>query len=132
MGMFQNGKNCGRWVEITFTSNCVGHGHDSHKEPPDICGVNPYEQDVESHYKADGISSHKAYAVVADSCQDNNYWCAKPSNAPGKRMQCTGVPKGQRAFYVGMFWPKLLNSPMGQKHNVYLFQPRKVNVLQLN
>jgi hypothetical protein len=76
MGMFNNGKNCGRWVEITLKSNCFGHGHDSYTDPPNICGANAYEEDPASNYRVDDMSGSKAYAVVADSCQDNNYWCA--------------------------------------------------------
>jgi hypothetical protein len=51
LGMFDNGGNCGRWVEITFLENCVGHGHDAQTDPPSICGVNPYEEDPLVNYE---------------------------------------------------------------------------------
>jgi hypothetical protein len=49
-------------------------GHDSSADPPDICGANAYKADPMTNYKLDEYSGNKAFAVVADSCQDNNYW----------------------------------------------------------
>ena len=75
--MFYNGKNCGRWIEIEFNEDCLGLGLTT-SSPPEICGVNPFEQSPldEPSYQRDQLSGKKLYAVVADSCQDNNFWCA--------------------------------------------------------
>lgn len=53
LGMFANGQNCGRWIEIEFQQNCEGYGADAHIDPPDICGVNPYEEDVMTNFQDD-------------------------------------------------------------------------------
>eukprot|EP00892_Ulva_mutabilis_P005709 jgi/Ulvmu1/350/UM001_0355.1 len=76
MGMWRNGKNCGRWVEITFNEDCLGLGLTA-SNPPDVCGVNPFLQNPlsEPRYSDDQYSGTKMYAVVADSCQDGNLWC---------------------------------------------------------
>jgi hypothetical protein len=78
VGMFINGRNCGRWIEITFLENCNGWEHEAHHDPPGICGVNAYEVDPMTNYNRDGYSGNKAYAVVADSCQEGSYWYGAP------------------------------------------------------
>lgn len=74
-GMYDNGLNCGRWIKITFLEDCVGYGNDAHSEPPSLCGVNPNEENPLVNYGPDQWTGTEVYAVVADSCQDNNYWC---------------------------------------------------------
>lgn len=75
-GMWNNGKSCGRWVEITLNEDCLGLGLTA-SDPPSICGVNPWESDPldQPLYKNDAFSGRTMYAVVADSCQDGNFWC---------------------------------------------------------
>lgn len=70
MGLWENGKNCGRWVEIEFQEDCLGLGLTA-SNPPDVCGVNPFfENPLEQpEFKSDGLTGTKMYAVVADSCQ---------------------------------------------------------------
>lgn len=75
LGLYNNGKNCGRWVEITYGDNCVGHGHDVKANPPIVCGVNAFKDSPLQNFQPDEKSGTKAYALVADSCQDGNYWC---------------------------------------------------------
>lgn len=69
-GMWRDGKNCGRWVEITLLEDCLGLGL-TPSDPPDVCGVNPFLANplAEPAYKQDSLSGTKMYAVVADSCQ---------------------------------------------------------------
>ena len=76
MGLYLNGRNCGRWVEITFGPNCVGHGNDAFSEPPLVCGRDALAGDPLVNFEEDALTGMKVYAVVADSCQDNNYWYA--------------------------------------------------------
>lgn len=78
MGVYHNGANCGRWVEITFGENCVGHGNDAFSQPPIVCGRDANNGDPLVNFEEDSFSGLKVYAVVADACQDNNYWCAAP------------------------------------------------------
>jgi hypothetical protein len=73
-GMYNNGENCGRWVEIIYRENCVGHGHDVHSSTPIVCGVNALAGNPFANYAKTPLSGTTIYAVVADSCQDNNYW----------------------------------------------------------
>jgi hypothetical protein len=74
MGMFFNGRNCGRWIEITFGPNCVGFGNDVFTEPPVVCGGDAINGPPKSRFRDDKFSGKKVYAVIADSCQDANYW----------------------------------------------------------
>ena len=73
-GLYDNGLNCGRWVRITFLEDCVGFGSNAHAEPPSLCGVDPNTQNPLQNYAPDQWTGTVVYAVVADSCQDNNYW----------------------------------------------------------
>jgi hypothetical protein len=74
MGMFLNGRNCGRWLEITFGQNCVGYGNDVFTEPATVCGGDALAGPPKSRFQSDKFTGMKVYAVVADSCQDHNYW----------------------------------------------------------
>lgn len=53
LGMYANGQNCGRWIEIEFRANCEGFGSDAHIEPPSICGLNPHEEDLLQNFEED-------------------------------------------------------------------------------
>jgi hypothetical protein len=75
LGLYNNGKNCGRWIEITYGENCVNHGHEVKANPPIVCGVNAFTGSPLQNFQKDGKTGTKAYAVVADSCQDGNFWC---------------------------------------------------------
>jgi hypothetical protein len=77
MGMWYNGKNCGRWIEITLKEDCLGLTL-TPSDPPSICGVNPFYANplAQKEYKNDTLSGKVMYAVVADSCQDGNFWYA--------------------------------------------------------
>lgn len=75
MGMFNNGHNCGRWVEITYQDICVGDDSGAASQPPVICGVNAVIGDPRINYSPDSKTGIKAYALVADACADNTYWC---------------------------------------------------------
>lgn len=79
MGLWENGKNCGRWVEITLLEDCLGLGL-TPSSPPDVCGVNPFfENPLEQpRYQTDMLSHTKMYAVVADSCQG----ASAPASSP--------------------------------------------------
>lgn len=105
MGMWYNGRHCGRWLEITLKEDCLSLGLTS-SAPPEVCGVNPWVENPldQPLYKEDELSGRKLYAasdiklnswisymyailmeledsdgvelqVVADSCQDGNFWC---------------------------------------------------------
>jgi hypothetical protein len=76
LGLYNNGRNCGRWVQITFQANCAGQGNDAFSDPPTVCGKNPFESNPLENYQVDQHCGTVVYAVVADSCQDSNYWCA--------------------------------------------------------
>lgn len=84
IGMFNNGNNCGRWVEITYQESCVGDESAGASQPPVVCGVDAVFGDPRIYYAPDSKTGIKAYALVADGCADNTYWCdlhANPCNA---------------------------------------------------
>jgi hypothetical protein len=77
VGMYMNGANCGRWVEITLQGDCIGRTTTA-SSPPSVCDVNPLTVDpLQSPYYAnDTLTGRTVYAVVADSCHDGSFWCA--------------------------------------------------------
>eukprot|EP00892_Ulva_mutabilis_P010148 jgi/Ulvmu1/7505/UM037_0049.1 len=75
MGMFFNGRNCGRWIEITYQKRCGGGKSNVVGSLPTVCGVNALVGNPAVNYVADVHTGKKVYALVADSCSDNNYWC---------------------------------------------------------
>lgn len=77
LGAFANGRECGRWIEIRAGANCVGHGNRADASPPIVCGVDPRGPDPWRNHARDGATGSVAYAVVADSCQDSNWWCRR-------------------------------------------------------
>ena len=86
--LWETCRNCGRFIEITFGPNCVGNGNAPFTEPPVVCGVNAFAADPLQNYRPDQYTGKKVYAVVADSCQDNNYWCAQCPHLPHLVLRC--------------------------------------------
>jgi hypothetical protein len=66
IGMFDNGLNCGRWVQVTIGDNCNGVNDGAQNEP--FCRGG-------SGYVADQYNGATLDMVVADSCDDPNAWC---------------------------------------------------------
>jgi hypothetical protein len=66
LGMFDNGLNCDRWVQVTIGSNCNGTNDGAPNQP--FCRGG-------SGYVADQFNGATLDMVVADSCDDGNAWC---------------------------------------------------------
>jgi hypothetical protein len=66
LGMFDNGLNCDRWVQVTIGSNCNGTNDGAPNQP--FCRGG-------SGYVADQFNGATLNMVVADSCDDGNAWC---------------------------------------------------------
>jgi hypothetical protein len=65
IGMFDNGLNCGRWVQVTIGNNCTGVNDGAQNQP--FCRNGSWVSD-----KYNGATLNM---VVADSCDDPNAWC---------------------------------------------------------
>jgi hypothetical protein len=65
IGMFDNGLNCGRWVQVTIGNNCTGVNDGAQNEP--FCRNGSWISDQYNGATLD--------MVVADSCDDGNAWC---------------------------------------------------------
>ncbi len=65
-GAWDNGRNCGRWVQVTLGKTCVG-GVNSGEPSTDFCEGGTYADD-----DASGATLNM---IVGDSCQDGNKWC---------------------------------------------------------
>jgi Cellulose binding domain len=65
IGMFNNGLNCGRWVQVTIGDYCTGVNDGAQNQP--FCRNGSWVSD-----KYNGATLNM---VVADSCQDGNAWC---------------------------------------------------------
>jgi hypothetical protein len=65
LGAFDNGLNCGRWVEVTIGEYCTGSNGGA--DGRDFC--------TNGQWIADELSGAKLDMIVADSCQDQNGWC---------------------------------------------------------
>jgi cellulose binding protein with CBM2 domain len=65
IGMFDNGLNCGRWVQVTIGNFCTGINDGAPSEP--FCRNGSWVPD-----KYNGATLD---FVVADSCDDGNAWC---------------------------------------------------------
>jgi hypothetical protein len=70
IGMFENGLNCGRWVQVTISDYCTGTNDGAPNEP--FCRNGSWVTD-----KYNGATLNM---VVADSCQDGNAWCRDDPN----------------------------------------------------
>jgi hypothetical protein len=65
IGMFDNGLNCDRWVQVTIGDNCDG----TNSGAPDTAFCTP------GTLVADQFNGATLDMVVADSCDDGNAWC---------------------------------------------------------
>ena len=65
IGMFDNGLNCGRWVQVTIGNYCTGVNDGAPDEP--FCRNGSWISDQYNGATLD--------FVVADSCDDGNAWC---------------------------------------------------------
>jgi hypothetical protein len=65
LGMFDNGLNCGRWVQVTIGNNCTGTNDGAPNEP--FCR--------NGSWVADQYNGATLNFIVADSCDDGNAWC---------------------------------------------------------
>jgi hypothetical protein len=65
MGMFDNGLNCGRFVQVTVGDYCTGTNDGAQNEP--FCR--------NGSWVADQFDGATLTFVVADSCADSNAWC---------------------------------------------------------
>jgi Cellulose binding domain len=65
IGMFDNGLNCGRWVQVTIGNFCTGTNDGAQNEP--FCR--------NGSWVADQYNGATLDMVVADSCDDGNAWC---------------------------------------------------------
>lgn len=65
MGMYDNGLNCGRYVQVTIGDNCTGTNDGAQNES--FCR--------NGSWVADQFNGAKLTFVVADSCADSNAWC---------------------------------------------------------
>lgn len=69
LGMFDGGRNCGRWLRMTACSDCKGGSNDQWR----VCIKG--DTDGLKNYAIDGVSGTMLYGYVADSCGDFNHWC---------------------------------------------------------
>lgn len=65
MGMYDNGLNCGRYVQVTIGNYCTGTNDGAQNEP--FCR--------NGSWVADKFNGATLTFVVADSCGDSNAWC---------------------------------------------------------
>ena len=65
IGLFDNGLNCGRWVQVSISDYCTGINDGAQNEP--FCR--------NGSWVADKYNGATLNMVVADSCQDGNAWC---------------------------------------------------------
>ncbi len=70
IGMFSNGLNCGRWVQVTIGNNCTGINDGAPNQP--FCRNGSWATDQYNGATLD--------LLVADSCQDGNAWCRDDPN----------------------------------------------------
>ncbi|HZR48298.1 MAG TPA: cellulose binding domain-containing protein [Streptosporangiaceae bacterium] len=70
IGMFDNGLNCGRWVQVTIGNICTGVNDGAPNEP--FCRNGSWVSDQYNGATLD--------MIVADSCDDGNAWCKDDPN----------------------------------------------------
>lgn len=73
VGLYNNGKNCGRWIEITVGNDCRNATQHAHEGK--ICVQADGRYGPEFYTTKDQMNGKVLYGVIADSCQDPNYWC---------------------------------------------------------
>ena len=65
LGMFDNGLNCGRYVQVSMGDFCTGTNDGAQNQPFCRNGA----------FTADAYNGATLTMVVADSCADSNAWC---------------------------------------------------------
>jgi hypothetical protein len=65
MGMWDNGLNCGRWVQVSISDFCTG----TNDGAPNMAFCR------NGSYVADQFNGATLNMLVADSCADGNAWC---------------------------------------------------------
>lgn len=65
-GAYEDGRNCGRWIEIELGDDCLVPNGGAKGET--VCGN-------ETGWVSDDRNGAVLYAVVADECTDDNVWC---------------------------------------------------------
>jgi hypothetical protein len=65
LGMFDNGLNCGRWVQVTIGNYCTGVNDGAPNQA--FCR--------NGSWTSDQFNGATLDMVVADSCDDGNAWC---------------------------------------------------------
>lgn len=65
IGMWNNGHNCGRWVQVTIGDYCTGVNDGNRNEPFCRNGA----------WVADEFNGATLNMLVEDSCGDDNAWC---------------------------------------------------------
>ncbi len=66
IGLFNNGLNCGRWVQVTIGNYCNGTNDGAQNQPFCRGGTG---------WVSDAYNGATLNMIVADSCQDGNAWC---------------------------------------------------------
>lgn len=66
IGMWDNGRNCGRWVRVTISDYCSGGVNDGARNQAFCRG---------GQWVADKYNGATLDMLVADSCGDDNGWC---------------------------------------------------------
>jgi hypothetical protein len=90
IGMFDNGRNCGRWVQVTMGDLCTGVNDGAPGQP--FCR--------NGSWIADGYNGATLTMLVADSCGDSNAWCRDDpyhldlAEASLNRFARDGIPVG--------------------------------------
>lgn len=65
IGMWNNGRNCGRWIQVTVSDYCTGINDGAPNQP--FCR--------NGSWVADAYNGATLTMLVADSCGDANAWC---------------------------------------------------------
>jgi hypothetical protein len=65
IGLWDNGRNCGRWVQVSISDFCTGTNDGAPNQP--FCR--------NGSYVADAYNGATLNMLVADSCGDSNAWC---------------------------------------------------------
>ncbi|MGW3965091.1 cellulose binding domain-containing protein [Amycolatopsis sp. NPDC005003] len=90
IGLWDNGRNCGRFVQVTIGEYCTGVNDGAPGQP--FCR--------NGSWVTDGYAGAQLTMVVADSCGDSNAWCRDDpghldlSTASLNRFVKNGVPVG--------------------------------------
>ncbi|GII81037.1 cellulose-binding protein II [Sphaerisporangium rufum] len=65
IGAWDNGRNCGRWVQVLISDFCTGTNDGAQSQP--FCRGGSWTPDA--------YNGAELYMQVADSCGDTNAWC---------------------------------------------------------